>query len=222
MTSESCENALPECIAATTVKKVQFKRKFVNYICVFCGSSFGIRPAYTQAAEAMGVALAQRGLGLVYGGGRVGLMGTVADAVLAAGGEAIGVIPDFLAAKEIAHTGLSQLHIVGSMHQRKAMMVDLSDGFIALPGGYGTLEEFCEILTWTQLGLHQKPHGLLNIEGYYDHLIQLFDHAVAEEFIKPKHRSMVLTASNPDQLLDQFANYKPENVGKWIGDVNLF
>lgn len=193
----------------------------MNYICVFCGSSFGAKPAYQQAAQTMGAALARRGLGLVYGGGRVGLMGTVADAVLAAGGEVIGVIPEFMAEKEIAHRGLSQLHIVGSMHERKAMMAALSDGFIALPGGYGTLEEFCEILTWTQLGLHQKPHGLLNVEGYYDHLIQLFDHAVAEEFVKPRHRSIVLTAVEPDQLLDQFASFKPEKVDKWTGEVKL-
>lgn len=193
----------------------------MNYICVFCGSSFGAKPAYQQAAQTMGAALARRGLGLVYGGGRVGLMGTVADAVLAAGGEVIGVIPEFMAEKEIAHRGLSQLHVVGSMHERKAMMAALSDGFIALPGGYGTLEEFCEILTWTQLGLHQKPHGLLNVEGYYDHLIQLFDHAVAEEFVKPRHRSIVLTAVEPDQLLDQFASFKPEKVDKWTGEVKL-
>jgi uncharacterized protein (TIGR00730 family) len=148
-------------------------------------------------------------------------MGTVADAVLAAGGEVIGVIPEFLAAKEIAHTGLTQLQIVGSMHERKALMAELADGFIALPGGYGTLEEFCEIVTWTQLGLHQKPHGLLNVAGYYDRLIELFDHGVAEDFIRPQHRSIVLTASSPEQLLDLFANYQPRPVDKWAKDLKL-
>lgn len=193
----------------------------MKYICVFCGSSFGSKPAYIQAAQALGEALARRGIGLVYGGGKVGLMGAIADTVMAAGGEVIGVIPEFLAAKEIAHTGLSQLHIVESMHERKALMTDLSDGFIALPGGFGTLEEFCEILTWTQLGLHQKPQGLLNVEGYFDPLIELFDHAVAEAFVKPNHRSLVLQAKEPDVLLDQFANYKFENIDKWIGPIQL-
>lgn len=177
----------------------------------------GQRPVYQLTAQAMGEALDRRGLGLVYGGGNVGLMGTVADAVLAAGGQAIGVIPEFLVAKEIAHTGLSKLHIVGSMHDRKALMADLSDGFIALPGGYGTLEEFCEVLTWAQLGLHQKPNGLLNIEGYYDPLLQLFDRAVQEAFLKPQLRQLVLQATEPDQLLDQMADYTPQPVDKWIG-----
>lgn len=187
----------------------------MNRICVFCGSSFGNRPSYKQVAQQMGVALVKRNIGLVYGGGRVGLMGVVADAVMQAGGEVIGVIPEFLAAKEIAHADLSQLHLVDSMHSRKALMADLSDGFIALPGGYGTFEEFCEVLTWTQLGLHQKPHGLLNIEGYYDPLIQLFDHAVTEDFVKPKHRAIVLQATEPEILLDQFAAYKPAPIDKW-------
>lgn len=191
----------------------------MKYICVFCGSSFGIRPAYKHAAQAMGETLVERGIGLVYGGGRVGLMGTVADTVMAAGGEVIGVIPKFLAEKEIAHSGLTQLHLVESMHERKALMADLADGFIALPGGYGTLEEFCEVLTWTQLGLHQKPHGLLNVEGYYDHLIQLFDHALSEEFVQPKHRSIILTASNPAHLLDLLAAYKPEKIDKWAEEI---
>jgi uncharacterized protein (TIGR00730 family) len=193
----------------------------MDSICVFCGSSLGSKPIYQQTAKAMGELLAQRGLRLIYGGGRVGLMGTVADAVLAAGGEVIGVIPEFLAAKEIAHTGLTQLQIVGSMHERKALMAELADGFIALPGGYGTLEEFCEIVTWTQLGLHQKPHGLLNVAGYYDRLIELFDHGVAEDFIRPQHRSIVLTASSPEQLLDLFANYQPRPVDKWAKDLKL-
>lgn len=177
----------------------------------------GQKPAYRLAAQAMGEALAYRGLGLVYGGGNVGLMGTVADAVLATGGQVIGVIPEFLAAKEIAHPGLSKLHVVESMHDRKALMAELSDGFIALPGGYGTLEEFCEVLTWGQLGLHQKPNGLLNIEGYYEPLLALFDRAVTEAFLKPELRQLVLEASDPNHLLDLMAAYIPKQVDKWIG-----
>ena len=161
-------------------------------VCVFCGSSQGLRPAYKEAAQAMGEALALRKVGLVYGGGNVGLMGIVADAALAAGGEVIGVIPKALVAKEIAHTSLTDLRVVGSMHERKALMAELSDAFVMLPGGFGTFEEFCEVLTWAQLGLHQKACGLLNIEVYYNHLIALFDHAVAEQFVRPQHRSLVL------------------------------
>lgn len=188
----------------------------MKYVCVFCGSSMGVQPAYQQAAVAMGKALARRELGLVYGGGNVGLMSTIADATLAAGGEVIGVIPDFLVAKEIAHTGLTQLHIVNSMHERKTMMAQLSDAFVALPGGYGTLEEFCEILTWAQLGLHQKPFGLLNVNGYYSSLLKFFDQAVTEEFLRPIHRCLVLQASEPENLLDLLADYQPQNVDKWI------
>lgn len=186
-------------------------------VCVFCGSSMGVRPAYQLAARSLGETLARRGLGLVYGGSNVGLMGVVADATLAAGGEVIGVIPEFLVAKEIAHTGLTQLHVVNSMHDRKTLMAELSDAFVALPGGYGTLEEFCEILTWGQLGLHQKPQGLLNVEGYYNPLLRLFDQAVTEQFLKPALRSMVLEASEPEHLLDLMANYQPQIVDKWIG-----
>ncbi len=177
----------------------------------------GIRPAYKLAAQAMGEALVRRGFGLVYGGGNIGLMGTIADAVLAARGQVIGVIPEFLVTKEIAHTGLTKLHIVDSMHERKALMAELSDAFIALPGGYGTLEEFCEILTWAQLGLHQKPFGLLNVEAYYNPLLQLFDQAVTEKFLKPTLRSLVLEASHPEHILDLLANYQPPNIDKWIG-----
>jgi hypothetical protein len=164
----------------------------------------------------MGETLGQRGLGLVYGGANVGLMGAVANATLAVGGEVIGVIPEFLVAKEIAHTGLTKLHVVGSMHERKALMAELSDAFVALPGGYGTLEEFCEILTWSQLGLHHKPQGLLNVEGYYESLLRFFDQAVTEQFLKPELRSLVLEASDPEQLLDLMANYQPRSVDKWI------
>ena len=189
-------------------------------ICVFCGSSLGLRPAYQQAATALGTIIAQRGMNLVYGGGKVGLMGIIADAVLAGGGEVIGVIPEFIAAKEIAHTGLTKLHIVNSMHERKAMMVDFSDGFIAMPGGFGTFEEFFEVLTWGQLGLHQKPHGLLNIEGYYDALLKLVDTAIAEKFIREAHRNLKLTSPNPESLLDSMTNYQPVNTEKWI-DKNI-
>jgi len=185
-------------------------------ICVFCGSSPGLRPPYKQAAQAMGKALALKGIGLVYGGGNVGLMGVVADSALEAGGEVIGVIPQTLVDKEVAHTGLTELRVVGSMHERKALMTELSDAFVALPGGFGTFEEFCEVLTWAQLGLHRKPCGLLNVEGYYDHLISLFNHGVTEQFIRPQHRSLVLEEKEPLQLLDLLAGYKPLLVDKWI------
>ncbi len=189
---------------------------YVKSVCVFCGSSMGLRPAYKLAAQQLSEALAQRGLTLVYGGGNVGLMGVLADAVLAAGSQVVGVIPDFLVAKELAHPGLTKLHIVNSMHERKALMAQLSDAFIALPGGYGTLEEFCEALTWSQLGLHQKPHGLLNVEGYYEPLLRFFDQAVTEQLVKPIHRSLVLEAASPEALLNKLANYQPQNIDKWI------
>lgn len=191
------------------------QRVIMKAICVFCGSSLGSRSVYQQAAIDLAQALVRRNLRLIYGGGRVGLMGVVADAVLAVGGEAIGVIPQFLAEKEIAHAGLTQLYQVKSMHDRKALMAEMSDGFIALPGGYGTLEEFCEILTWSQLGLHQKPQGLINVAGYFDPLLQLFDQAVSEQFLRADLRSLVLQASNPDSLLDQFMHYQSKSVDKW-------
>ncbi len=190
----------------------------MKYICVFCGSSMGLRPAYKVAAQAMGETLARRDLGLVYGGGNVGLMGIVADAALAAGGQVIGVIPEFLVAKEVAHTGLTKLHVVGSMHERKALMAELSDAFVALPGGYGTLEEFCEVLSWAALGLHQKPQGLLNVEGYYNPLLRLFDQAMTEQFLNAALRSLVLEASEPEHLVDKLANYQPRNVDQWLGE----
>ncbi len=185
-------------------------------ICVFCGSNFGLRPAYVTAAKVMGQALVKRGLGLVYGGGNVGLMGVIADEVKSLGGEVIGVIPQALAEKELAHTDLSDLHVVKSMHERKALMADLSDGFIAMPGGYGTFEEFCEVLTWAQLGFHRKPCGLLNVEGYYSPMLILFDHAVIEGFVREQHRPLVLTDDDPGCLLDMFENYKPQHLEKWI------
>ena len=186
-------------------------------VCVFCGSNSGSRAAYLKAAQALGQALARRGLGLVYGGGRVGLMGALADAVLVKGGEVIGVIPEAMVVKELAHRGLADLRVVGSMHERKALMADLAEAFVALPGGYGTVEEFCEVLTWSQLGLHRKPCGLLNVAGFYDPLLALFDHAATEQFVRPVHRSMVLVEQDPDRLLDLLANYRPPDLEKWIG-----
>ncbi len=172
-------------------------------ICVYCGSRTGLHPAHRKAAMELGEQIAQRGLRLVYGGGNLGLMGVVADAVLSAGGEVIGVIPEILVQKEAAHRALTQLFIVSSMHERKAQMAELSDAFIALSGGLGTLDELFEILTWAQLGLHQKPCGLLNINGYYNHLIAFLDHAVAEGFIKASHREVLLVSDSPSVLLEQ-------------------
>jgi uncharacterized protein (TIGR00730 family) len=185
-------------------------------ICVFCGSSPGLRPEYEAAARAMGRALVERGAGLVYGGARVGLMGAVADEVLRGGGEAIGVIPRALMDREVAHGGLTALHVVDTMHQRKQLMADLSDGFVAMPGGFGTFEEFCEVLTWSQLGFHPKPCGLLNVAGYYAPLLAMFDHAVAEAFVKPVHRALVLDETEPRALLDRMAAFVPATAGKWI------
>lgn len=155
-------------------------------------------------------------MGLIYGGGKVGLMGMIADAVLGAGGEVIGVIPRSLMRKEIAHAGLTDLRVVESMHQRKALMAELSDGFIALPGGLGTFEEFCEIVTWAWLGLHGKPCGILNVAGYYDQLLGMFDHAVEEKFLHPGNRALVIAGKNPSEMLDCLANYKVPHVEKWI------
>lgn len=170
-------------------------------ICVFCGSSSGGRPEYRTAAEELGAELVRRNIGLVYGGGNVGLMGIIADAVLKAGGEAQGVIPKNLMAREVGHKGLTKLHVVHTMHERKALMADLSDAFVAKPGGFGTLEEFCEVVTWTQLGLHAKPCGILNVLGYYSPLLAMFDHAVRERFLKPENRGLVLARDSVPGLL---------------------
>lgn len=185
-------------------------------LCVFCGSSPGADPRYGEAADAVGRILAERGLGLVYGGGNVGLMGRVADAALAAGGEVIGVIPNALVSKEVAHEGLTRLDVVGSMHERKARMAELSDAFVALPGGVGTLEEMFEILTWSQLGLHAKPCGLLDVAGYFRPLLAFLDHAVAERFLKEKHRALLLAGESIDDLLDRFATWRAPKLDKWI------
>ena len=173
-------------------------------ICVFTGSRHGTRPEYAQAATELGKELIARGYGLVYGGGNVGLMNVIADTVLDLGGHVTGVIPDSLVSKEVAHRGLSDLRVVQSMHERKALMAELSNGFIAMPGGIGTMEEFFEVLSWAQLGLHEKPCGLLNVAGYYDPLIEFLDRAVAQDFIKPKHRALLLVESEPAILLDRF------------------
>ena len=188
----------------------------MNHICIFCGSNPGASPDYAAAARALGNLLARRGITLVYGGGNVGLMGIIADAALAAGGEVIGVIPDFLLRKEVGHSGLTRMEIVQTMHERKQKMAELSSGFIALPGGMGTLEEMCEILTWGQLGLHHKPFGLLDTAGYYQPLIRMFDQMVAERFLHSQNREMVLTASEPEALLALMEQYQVPDVEKWL------
>ena len=185
-------------------------------ICVFCGSSVGNKPEYAEAAITLGGLLAKKKIGLVYGGGNVGLMGVIADAVLDAGGEVIGVIPHSLAQREIEHQGLTQLHVVDSMHTRKAMMAELADAFIAMPGGVGTFEEFFEAVTWTQLGLHRKPCGLLNVAGFYTPLAAFIDQAVSEGFIKPVHRASIVVDDNAERLLDTLAEVKLPDVPKWI------
>lgn len=176
---------------------------------MFCGSSLGTRPEYAEAARQVGHEIAVRGLELVYGGAKVGLMGIVAEAALAANGKVIGVLPDILMTQERAHAGLTELRVVGSMHERKSEMADLSDAFIALPGGMGTFEEFCEIVTWAQLGLHRKPCGLLNVAGYYDPLIAQVERAIADGFIRAEQRGMVMAATTIADLLTQFENYIP-------------
>src|SRR5688500_5841728 len=185
-------------------------------LCVFSGSSPGGHPDYAEATAALARALAGAGIGLVYGGASVGLMGTVADAALAAGGEVVGVIPQALVDREIAHPGLSELHVVQSMHERKALMADLSDGFVALPGGTGTLDELFEVYTWTQLGLHAKPLGLLDVRGYWTSLVAFLDHAVAERFVTAEHREMLVVADGPEALLDAFRRWRAPARAKWI------
>jgi uncharacterized protein (TIGR00730 family) len=175
-----------------------------NKICVFTGSRHGLRPEYAEAAKRLGRLLVERGYGLVYGGGNVGLMNVIANTMLALHGHVTGVIPDTLVSKEVAHQGLSDLRIVNSMHERKALMAELSVGFIALPGGIGTMEEFFEVLSWAQLGIHEKPCGLLNVAGYFDLLTNFMNHAVEHDFIKPKHRALMIVESDPEKLLDRF------------------
>ena len=185
-------------------------------ICVYAGSNPGSDPVYAEAAAAFAAAMAERGIGLVYGGGKVGLMGVLADTMLAKGGEAIGVMPQALIDREIGHPGLTELKVVASMHERKALMADLADAFVAVPGGIGTLEELIEVYTWSQLGIHDKACGVLNVKGYYDHLAALLDHAVAEGFLRPQHRAVLSVASEPAELLDRLAAFVPPTVGKWL------
>ncbi len=188
----------------------------MRHICVFAGSNTGIRPEYAEAARALGQELVKRGLGLVYGGASVGLMGSVANAVLAEGGEAIGVLPRGLFRREIPYKGLTEMREVGSMHERKALMADLADGFIALPGGFGTFDELFEIITWAQLGLHKKPVGLVNVAGYYEPLLALARHASTEGFIPAVHLSLIMYEETPAHLLDRFAQYEaPDTPSKW-------
>jgi uncharacterized protein (TIGR00730 family) len=187
----------------------------VRRICVYAGSNPGTDPAYADAARELAALLAERGIGLVYGGGHVGLMGVLADTALAAGGEVIGVMPQALIDREIGHTGVTELRVVGSMHERKALMAELSDAFVAVPGGIGTLEELIEVYTWSQLGIHAKACGVLNVAGYYDHLAAFLDHAVEAGFLRPQHRAVLSVASSPADLLDRLAAYEPPVVGKW-------
>jgi uncharacterized protein (TIGR00730 family) len=185
-------------------------------VCVFCGSNVGTDRAYADAAGELGREIVRRGWGLVYGGGSIGLMGVVADAVLAAGGEVTGVIPEMLATKELLHPRATKMHIAPTMHARKALMEELSDAFVALPGGYGTFEELLEIITWAQLGIHAKPIGLFNVAGFYDRLTGFFEHAVEEGFIKARQRGLIVTAASPVELLDRLVQHEMPQVKKWI------
>ena len=188
----------------------------IRRLAVFCGSNPGAQPEYVEGARALGRLLCQRGIGVVYGGSSVGLMAALAEAVLEDRGDIIGVIPKMLVEREVAHRALPDLRIVDSMHERKALMAELSDGFVALPGGIGTLEEFFEIWTWAQLGVHDKPCGLLNIAGYFDPLLEFLDRAVAEKFVRDVHRSMVIVESEPEALLARFEDYEAPKVVKWL------
>jgi uncharacterized protein (TIGR00730 family) len=188
----------------------------LDRVCVYAGSNPGRDPAYAGAAAGLARVLAERGMGVVYGGGRAGLMGVVADTALAAGAEVIGVIPQDLVDREIGHTGLTELRVVGSMHERKALMAELAGAFVALPGGAGTLEELIEVYTWSQLGLHRKPTGVLNVRGYYDGLAALLDHAVQEGFLREQHRAALHVAEDAEELLERFAGWAPPVLGKWL------
>ncbi len=190
----------------------------MNSICVYCGSSFGNEAAFAAAARQLAKAMNERSISLVYGGASVGIMGEIADAILAGGGRAIGVIPQALADKEVAHSGLTELHIVSSMHERKALMAEKSDGFVALPGGFGTLEELFEVLTWSQLGFHQKPVALLNVANYYDGLLKFLDQATHAQFVKPAHRNLLIASDTADGVLNHMLDFKPSVSTKWIGD----
>ncbi len=185
-------------------------------ICVFLGSRAGRLPVYAEAATNLGTLLARRNIGLVYGGGTIGLMGLIADAATAGGGEVIGIIPDALRAREHDHRGITELHVVGTMHERKALMAEMSDGFVALPGGIGTLEELFEVWTWAQLGYHRKPCGLLNVAGFFDPMSSFIDHVVEEDFLQPQHRSMLIVERDPEALLDRLIDYVAPPTRRWI------
>lgn len=186
-------------------------------LCVYCGSSGGRTESYATHARALARAMVERGIRLVYGGASVGIMGVIADEVLRLGGQAVGVIPESLLKKEIAHKGLTELHVTPSMHTRKMQMAELADGFVALPGGIGTLEEIFEVWTWAQLGFHRKPCGLFNVDGYYDALTVFLDHAATERFVREQHRDMLVVESDPDVLLDRYTAYTPPTLVKWVG-----
>jgi uncharacterized protein (TIGR00730 family) len=188
----------------------------LSSVCVFCGSNGGADPAYLAAAEAVGAGLAQRGIRIVYGGGRVGLMGALADSARAAGGEVVGVMPQALVDREIGHTGIDDLRVVDTMHERKALMVELSDAFVALPGGIGTLEELFEVYTWAQLGIHAKPLALLDVAGYYEPLAAFLDHAVAQRFLRAETRGMLAVADSIEGVLETFERWRPPAMHKWI------
>ena len=193
----------------------------IKRLCVYCGSSPGRRPEYARAARELAGIMVENGIDLVYGGASVGIMGEIADAILKNGGKVIGIIPKGLFVKEVAHTGISELREVGSMHERKATMAELSDAFVALPGGLGTIEEFFEIWTWAQLGMHRKPCGLLNVGRYYDKLIDFINHAVSEQFIKEKYRSMVFVEEQPDILMQKLESYEAPEIEKWIDQKSI-
>ncbi|WNJ20969.1 TIGR00730 family Rossman fold protein [Pontibacter sp. G13] len=188
----------------------------MQHICVFCGANSGGDPVYREVAQALGQVLADRSIELIYGAGNVGLMGIIADQVLASGGQVKGVIPNFLMQKEVGHTGIQELILTDTMHERKQIMADLSDGFIAMPGGMGTMDELCEILTWGQLGLHNKPIGILNVDGYFTPLLEFFDSMVEKKFLHPKNRAMVLSHTDPEELLNLMDQYQPPDVEKWL------
>lgn len=187
----------------------------IRTLCVYCGSSRGNHPDYLHAVRALGSVIAERGIRLVYGGASVGIMGALADVVLAEGGSVVGIIPEHLVRHEVAHQQLSDLRVVASMHERKALMAELSDAFVALPGGLGTIEELFEMLTWAQLDLHRKPCGVLNVRGYFDHLLAFLDHAEAEQFVRPHHRAMLQVADDAETLLTALTHYRAPGAQKW-------
>lgn len=196
-------------------------QRSLSAICVFCASGDGHDPAYLAAARQVAGLLARQGVTVVYGGGRVGLMGAVADAAIAAGGRVIGVIPELLMAKERGHKGVTELHVVQTMHQRKALMADRADGFLALPGGLGTLEEICEVLTWAQLGIHKKPCAILNVNGFYDHLVAFLDHATGQGLIRPENRALLLVDDDAERLLHRMQNYTAPERPHWMGQAQV-